>query len=856
MSYDSPTALLYHTYNSLFLSLPFNDIADTGKHLALFATHCGDGFEKGINPIDIIESFWQKYYETTPHAERLNLLFYFIQYVERQVVLFDSVEDALFEHNNEMQGRGSLKHLLNRLDSDVLQEKLVKKIKNYSVRMVLTAHPTQFYPGKVLGIINDLGDEIKSHDLEKVRLLLMQLGKTAFYNRQRPTPLDEASSLGWYLENVFYDTIPDILFRLLRATNQDVTTFENPQLLELGFWPGGDRDGNPNVTSEITCETARRMRESILRCYHREVRQLRRRLTFRGTEDYIIKVERTLNNTLYYPQKEIYHNCSELLAHLLTAREILIENHDSLFLDDLDHFILKVRVFGFFFAALDIRQDSRRHTYVWDNIFQNWSEKFPWFNIDDFHNTDENTQINRLLTTNYRLDENDFSDAFVKETIRSFNAIAEIQRDNGELGCHRYIISNCGSALDVAKVLALAQLTLQSNNPGAPVPVDVIPLFETIEDLAECGQVMRTLYTNPHYAKHLAARNKVQTIMLGFSDGTKDGGYLRANWSIYRAKAQLTSIAREHGISVIFFDGRGGPPGRGGGNNASYYAAHGADIEDMAIQVTIQGQTVSSTYGTRPSAQFNIERLLTAGLENPLFHTHTHELPEADMQIMDELANAAYEAYLLLKNHPNFVPYLEKRTPLPWYGDTNIASRPTKRNGDEGMKFEDLRAIPFVGAWAQMKQNIPGYHGFGAALASFKGRRLTGLSRLYRDSLFFRTLVENSMQALSKTNFEATKYLAKDPQFGPFWEMMRSEYELTYQKLLELSGQKELLQDNPRSRYSIALREDIVLPIIAIQQYALQQLSQPDVPAADQEVYRRLVLRAMFGIINAARNAA
>jgi len=856
MTYDSPTALLYHTYNSLFLSLPFNDIADTGTHLALFSRHCDAGFKKGKSPTDIIESFWNEYYETTPHEERLNLLFYFIQYVERQVVLFDSVEDALFEQIHEMNGPGSLKHLLNRLDSEVLREKLLEKIKKYSVRLVLTAHPTQFYPGKVLGIINDLGKEIKARDLEQVRLLLMQLGKTAFYNRQKPTPLDEAASLGWYLENVFYDTMPDILFRLLRATGQDVTTFENPRLLELGFWPGGDRDGNPNVTAEVTCETARRLRESILRCYHREIRQLRRRLTFRGTEDFILKAERTINNTLYYTQKEIYGSCRELIADLKAARDILVAEHDSLFLDDLDHFILKVRVFGFFFAALDIRQDSRRHAYVWDAIFQNWSEKFPWFNLDEFHKTDETTQINRLLTTNYRLDENDFSDAFVKETIRSFSAIADIQRQNGEFGCNRYIISNCGSALDVAKVLALAKLTLQGPNPTAAIPVDVIPLFETIDDLAECGSVMRTLYTNEHYAKHLAARNNVQTIMLGFSDGTKDGGYLRANWSIYRAKTELTHIARQHGVSVIFFDGRGGPPGRGGGNNASYYAAHGANIEDLAIQVTIQGQTVSSTYGTRLSAQFNIERLLTAGLENPLFQTHARELPQADMQVLDELASAAYESYLQLKNHPDFVPYLEKRTPLPWYGDTNIASRPTKRNSGEGLKFEDLRAIPFVGAWAQMKQNIPGFYGFGGALAAFKGRRLTGLSRLYQESLFFRTLVENSMQALSKTNFEATQYLSQDPQFGPFWEMLHKEYELTFQKLLELSGQKDLLQDNPRSRYSIALREDIVLPIIAIQQYALQQLTYPDVSAADREIYRRLVLRAMFGIINAARNAA
>jgi phosphoenolpyruvate carboxylase len=354
----------------------------------------------------------------------------------------------------------------------------------------------------------------------------------------------------------------------------------------------------------------------------------------------------------------------------------------------------------------------------------------------------------------------------------------------------------------------------------------------------------------------LASRANVQHIMLGFSDGTKDGGYLRANWSIYRAKEALSRVSRTHEIKVIFFDGRGGPPGRGGGNNASYYAAHGQDIENQAIHVTIQGQTVSSTYGTLNAATFNIERLLTAGLENHLFPDHAREMSQSDRKHLDELAEASYHAYLDLKNNPDFVPYLEKMTPLKWYGDSNIASRPTKRSGDEGMKFEDLRAIPFVGAWAQMKQNIPGYYGVGAAIAGLKKGEREEVHRLYHRSLFFRTLMENSMQSLSKSNFQVTHYLAKHPQFGPFWEKLRAEYERSTTVIQDLSGSKNLLSGNPISKESIALRERIVLPLIAIQQYALQKLESEDLSAAEAEVYRKLVLRSMFGIINAARNAA
>lgn len=853
MNVDTPTALLYHIYNSLFLSLPFRRIEDTGTRLAIFSRHCRDGFDAGHSPARIIESFWEDYSEKASPQERLDELFFFIQYAERQVVLFDSVEDALFRQTHDMDGAGSVKHLVTRIDARALKDKLLAKLRTFSLRLVLTAHPTQFYPGKVLGIINDLGNEIREHNPEQIRLLLMQLGKTAFVNREKPSPYDEAISLGWFLENIFFHTLPDIVFRLLRALDQDVMQFENARLLALGFWPGGDRDGNPFVTAGITLQVAQRLREGALRCYYRDIRLLKRRLTFRGVEERITVAETKIYNTLYKPDDaERYRYCEELLEDLAQARRIIIAQHDKLFLDELDRFILKVRVFGFYFASLDIRQDSRKHGEVWEAIFQYLDNKHAVARIEE---TDETARINQLLTLRFRLDENDFADPFVKETLRSFDSIARIQRENGELGCHRYIISNCRTALNVAEVLALARLTI-----GAPesydVSLDIVPLFETIDDLAICGETMRLLYSNPHYARHLSKRNRIQHVMLGFSDGTKDGGYLRANWSIYRAKEELTRVSRENGVTVVFFDGRGGPPGRGGGNNASYYAAHGRDIENHAIHVTIQGQTVSSSYGTHPSACYNIERLLTAGLENHIFPDPSRELADEDRRLLDALAETAYQSYLTLKNHPDFVPYLEKMTPLRWYGDTNIASRPTKRGSGGELRFEDLRAIPFVGAWAQMKQNVPGYYGLGSAIAAHLKPGKSDPEKLYHRSLFFRTLLENSMQSLLKSNFDPTRHLGQHPRFGAFWNMLFDEYRLTQTLLEKISGQNALLDENPTSRISIELREEIVRPLIAIQQYALQRLQEENLTPEDAEACRKLVLRAMFGIINAARNAA
>ncbi len=851
----SSVALKFQMYNSLFLRLPFQGIEVTGARLALFAQACRNGIESGKTPETLIEEFISSIHGELAGAERYNLLFQFIQYAERQVVLFDSIEDASFAETHDLEGKGSIKHFLGRITDETRRQRILEQLNSFAVRIVLTAHPTQFYPGKVLGIINDLSKAIQTGGVAQVHEMLMQLGKTAFVNRQKPTPLDEAMSLNWYLANIFYEALPQSVFQLLKGLGLPPHSFQNPHLLSLGFWPGGDRDGNPFVTAEITIEVARRLRKSILQCYHRDVRLLRRRLTFRGVEDRMIVIETRIYNTLYHPRREVYHSCAALLDDLREARQLLDDEHQGLFADVLDRFILKVRLFGFFFASLDIRQESSKHALVLQHVFRRLEEKFPaLFHYGDFEKMEEDRQLDFLLTWKDTLDEADFDDPFVKETVRSFRAISTIQEINGEAGCKRYIISNCGSALEVAQVYALARLCMHVEGP---LPLDIVPLFETVDDLAGAHRTMETLYRHPQYAAHLESRGKVQTIMLGFSDGTKDGGYLRANWSIYRAKEALTRISRQYGVSVIFFDGRGGPPGRGGGNNAGYYAAHGSEIENREIQVTVQGQTVSSTYGTIEAACFNLEQLFTAGMEKSI-HPETGDMPEADKQLMDELAQTAYQAYLKLKNHPDFVPYLEHMTPLKWYGDTNIASRPTKRGGDNSaLVFKDLRAIPFVGAWAQMKQNIPGYYGFGSALESFAAEgKLARLQELYRDSPFFRALAENSMQALRKSNFQLTSHLAGHPRFGRFWQMLRDEFQRTEEMLLLVSGEPELLARNPVSRESIRIREDIVLPLIVIQQFALQRLNQGGLGEQDSETMRRLVLRAMFGIINAGRNVA
>ncbi len=449
-----------------------------------------------------------------------------------------------------------------------------------------------------------------------------------------------------------------------------------------------------------------------------------------------------------------------------------------------------------------------------------------------------------------------FSDEITHQTLESIRAMQVIQASNGERGCNRYIISNCQTLENILELFAMCRMSAWENPK-----VDFIPLFETIPDLDTAAAVMDGLFSNPIYKKHLERRGMKQTVMLGFSDGTKDGGYFMANWSIYKAKEELSELASNYGIRIAFFDGRGGPPARGGGNTHEFYASMGDRIQNDDIQLTVQGQTISSNFGTLDSSQFNLEQLLSSGIESQVFSPGKNNLTEADRATMNEIAKISYQAYQEFKAHPMFIPYLERMSTLPYYAKTNIGSRPSKRGKSSTLKFEDLRAIPFVGSWSQLKQNVPGFFGVGTALNHFLTQgKMEDVKLLFNNSRFFRTLVFNSMMSLTKSFFQLTAYMKEDKEFGAFWELIFNEYTLTKKLLLEVSDFKTLMENEAAGRASIKAREEIVQPLLTIQQFALmelQKLKQAKNPEAKQmEIMETMITRSLFGNINASRNSA
>lgn len=838
----------FQLYNSLFTSLPFHRIEKTGIMLSLLLTNCEEGYRKKMSPVQILDEFFQRHTSYQKEQEQIDLLFRFVQYVERQVVLFDALEDAAFTEVNDMSGAGTIKHLESEVVQQRLDEQLAAKLSNFGIRLVLTAHPTQFYPGAVLGIINDLSRSVKENNVNQINMYLQQLGKTAFFKKQKPTPYDEAISLVWYLENVFYNACGRIISFL---KNQFAAAGEGAKpVIRMGFWPGGDRDGNPFVTADITRKVADALRGAALKCYYMDVRRLRRRLTFEGVENVLQDLERKLYDNLFIPGHAVDISSAEILATLRKIREVVIYQHNSLFVHLLDGLINRVEVFGLYFASLDIRQDSSIHGRIMDLFVE--AGELP-ASYPSMSEAEKMACLGALSSPVANIP----SDPMVKETLASVDVIKYIQQYNGEEGSNRYIISQCNSALNVMEVLALF---VMAGWKRSEINIDIIPLFETIDDLIKASEVMKALYEDKVYISHLRKRGSVQTIMLGFSDGTKDGGYLMANWSIYKAKVELTQISREYGVDVVFFDGRGGPPARGGGKTHKFYSSLGKKISNKEIQLTIQGQTVSSNFGTIDAAQFNIEQLLHAGISNDLFSEKNITLSEAQEDIINELALESLNVYTELKNHPYFIEYLSHVSPLRFYTETNIGSRPAKRGSGGRLTLKDLRAIPFVGSWSQLKQNLTGYYGVGSAFRKMEQEgRWHEVEALYRESPFFKTLIDNCEMAMKKCFFPLTAYIADHPLYGEIWNKIHDEFELTMAYVFKLSGKNELMADYPVEQLSIQMRERIVLPLTTIQQYAIAKVRMMDeqlVQSPFKSVYEKLAMRCSFGIINAGRNSA
>src|ERR1700761_3112441 len=450
-AFNNEVVTRFELYNSLFQTLPFYQVKDTGILLPFFSSHCEKEVNKQLSPEEIIESFFKKYVPDIDHREQINRMFRFIQYIERQVVLFDAIEDSSFSKIGREDETGTMQSLLhNASRSDEQRANIGKKLDEFSLRLVLTAHPTQFYPGSVLGIMTDMIEALKTNDINTIDVLLQQLGKTPFFNKTSPTPVDEAVSLAWFLENIFYHAVSGIQAKL--EEEFDIDTKRASQMLELGFWPGGDRDGNPNVTSETTKSVSQFLRQRVFRCYYRDFRNLKRRVTFRGVEQPMARLEdliyRNANNKIEPTDIQ-----GEMLELLQSIKQTLVNNHDGLFSGIVDDLIKKVRLFGCYFATLDIRQDSRilRKVFKYGTSVAGIATGIG----ADYDAADELTKLKTITFNEADFVCPDDADKMICDTLNTIRLMRQIQLTNGEKACQRFIISNCQQASDILQLIDL-----------------------------------------------------------------------------------------------------------------------------------------------------------------------------------------------------------------------------------------------------------------------------------------------------------------------------------------------------------------------------------------------------------------
>lgn len=829
----------FQIYNALFLNLSYEGANQIGDLIPVLGNSAKLNLLEGKDPITILDKFYEDY-KSLIAVNKIDFMFKVIQYVERQIVLFDSIEDCISPYDLEDQDSILVSTLMTKMDSEEERDVLMQKLNEFSVRIVLTAHPTQFYRPPVLDIISRLRKQIKQNNVEKVDALLHQLGLTSLVNKASPTPFEEAKNIIHICRYEYYNAIGDLMYRL----QKQYPDLDNDNLVMLGFWPCGDRDGNPYVTHEVTRQVIDELRMTLMKCYYNDIKSLASKLTFQDVETEVIKIQNALYKAMFDANEIVDYK--SILQSFNKIEKNLESKYEGLYLSDLRKMKLKVKLFKNHFASLDIRQDSSVHKDCIQQILA--KQGIIGSNLDEL---EDDKLIDLLLNEYVEIPDHDQFENLVKDTILNIKQLPRLQKLNGELGCHRYIISNSEDVFAVLFVYGLFRWIHKKEH----FDFDIIPLFETMHGMNVSESVMKQLYEHPTYNAHLKRRKNKQTIMLGFSDGTKDGGYLKANWSIYKCKQKLSLLSRKYDVDVAFFDGRGGPPARGGGKTFNYYAARSPEMANTDIQLTVQGQTITSTYGTKQKFAFNSEQMISSGLASLLAEGKT-SISTEDNALIEELSELSYNKYISLKHHPKFIGYLENMTTLKFYGKTKIGSRPGKRNKTSKLTLSDLRAISYVSSWSQLKQNIPGFFGVGTALNSLvEAGRLKELQGLYHRVPFFKTLIDNCMMSLTKCFFELTSYMKANTEYGDFWLFLYEEYELSKRLILQVTQLSNLMETEPRSRISIGIREEIVRPLLLIQHYALQMLNI-NADEENREIFEKLVIRSLYGNINATRNSA
>ncbi|MGH2443374.1 MAG: phosphoenolpyruvate carboxylase, partial [Chloroflexota bacterium] len=692
-------------------------------------------------------------------------------------------------------------------EAGISESEMADLLENLEIRPVFTAHPTEArrmtllrHLRRISRLVASITDDAVTPTVKERLTASLYAEVTDLWQtnelRLRPrTVLDEVANGLYYLEECVFDTAATMYRDLSEALQQAYPSIRFPKgnFLTFGTWIGGDRDGNPNVTPQVTEQALRMQSRAIISRYIRSVEEL---MDVISSSTSMIRVSMELADSIRadggafeaaeeplterrtdepYRQKLSfiaarlgntrsritdgrsapaagpgYGSPSELLADLQIMSSSLQRNQGSRIaagrLLDLQR---QVGVFGFHFARMDIRQHRDRHLSALDEILRGQ------LHGEAFSSMDAQRQIAILrdaIRAGAPVDSSSLSES-TRQTLEVFSVVARMQHEIGEAAVNTYIVSFTQSAADLLSVLYLARLHDLFSLEGETSTLRVVPLFETEQDLAAAPDIMRALWTVDVYQAQLQAWNREQEIMLGYSDSDKDAGYVTSNWLLYRAQQSLHALAVEHGIRLTFFHGRGGAIGRGGGPLHRAIAAQPAGTIDGRLKVTEQGEVLFTRYANPGIAHRHLEQIVSATLRASSSGAGARpELPEWE-GVAGRLSRTASKTYReLVSGDPAFLHFFQEATPLRSIMRLRIASRPASRSRGD-LQLDDLRAIPWVFAWTQSRYGLPGWYGLAPALKSeMDAGGLERLQTMYRDWPFFRWLIDASQISLGKAD--------------------------------------------------------------------------------------------------------
>ncbi len=778
------------------------------------------------------------------------------------------------------------------------------------VMPVFTAHPTEAKRRTVLTKLSRIADALRFLDFgtptpeeaattfDLVREEVVSLWQTEETRSYRPGVLDEVINGLYYFESTLFDLAPVLVRRLGRALQHEYPghAFTVGPFLRFGSWIGGDRDGNPYVTAGVTEGTLREHQGLALRLYQRAMDRMRGLLSTaesfgvsdalrasldadfslfpdearRAADRYprqvhrqkLALVYRKLGATLeasgrpwrpdYRPAPGIYETPAAFVADLAVVQESLLAHRgERLARGRLQTLREQAELFGFHLATLDLRQHSDVHARALGEMLGRYGLG------DDYVDWPEERKaalLTRELGTTRPLSpaEPDFSEE-TNEALAAFRVARRAHDRLGPAAVDAFIVSMTRGPSDVLAPLLLAQDARCADR------LDIVPLFETVKDLHEAPGVMERLFENPAYARHLQRRRGEQPVMIGYSDSNKDGGYVTANWELHRAQRALAEACRRHGVSLLLFHGRGGSVGRGGGPTNRAILAQAPESVGGRFKLTEQGEAITNRYSSRDLAERHLEQLVHAVLVTSGSRTRPAPARVAEWEgMMDALSPAAEQAYRsLVHGSPALLRYFRATTPIDEIGFLNLGSRPAWRRA-EG-RLEDLRAIPWVFAWTQCRVVLPAWFGLGKALAIWAAEdraRWDHLAAAYRDWPFFRTLVDNAQLSLRKADMLIAgvySALATPEESDSVFPRLRAEFELTEAAIRRLTGQKELLDQEPWLQRSIRVRNPYIDPMNYVQVALLKRLRAAR-EGPEAEALREAVLLSVNGIAAGLRN--